>query len=63
MQTVLDLLWHYLGGRRGFVALTVVVVTAGMGFYLRVGQLAGVGIAPSLLLLTHAPQCAHSACA
>lgn len=60
-QTVLGLLRHYLGGRRGLIVLAVAAV--GMGLYFSWGWLAAVGLAPLLLALAPcAAMCALGLC-
>ena len=60
-QTVLGLLRHYLGGRRGLVVLAVAAV--GIGLYFSWGWLAAVGVAPLLLALAPcAAMCALGLC-
>lgn len=60
-QTVLGLLGHYLGGRRGVIVLAL--VAAGIGLYLGWGWLAAVGLAPLLLALAPcAAMCALGLC-
>ena len=60
-QTVLGLVKHYLGGRRGIFMLAL--AAAGIGLYLGWGWLAAVGIAPFLLLLAPcAAMCALGLC-
>ena len=61
METVRGLLVHYLGGRRGLIALAVAL--AGTGLYLSWGWLAAVGLAPLLLALAPcAAMCALGLC-
>jgi hypothetical protein len=60
-QTVLGLLGHYLGGRRGIIVLAL--AAAGIGLYLGWGWLAAIGVAPILLLLAPcAAMCALGLC-
>ncbi len=60
-QTVLGLRRHYLGGRKGIIALAL--ATAGSGLYLGWGWLTAVGIAPILLALAPcAAMCALGLC-
>lgn len=60
-QTVLGLVKHYLGGRRGLIVLAL--AAAGIGLYLGWGWLAAVGVAPFLLLLAPcAAMCALGLC-
>lgn len=60
-QTVLGLLRHYLGGRRGLLVLGAAAV--GLGLYFSWGWLAAVGIAPVLLALAPcAAMCALGLC-
>lgn len=61
LQTVLGLLRHYLGGRRGIIVLAL--TAAGAGLYLGWGWLAAAGIAPVLLALAPcAAMCALGLC-
>jgi hypothetical protein len=60
-QTVLGLLRHYLGGRRGIIVLTL--AAAGIGLYFGWSWLAAVGVAPLLLALAPcAVMCALGLC-
>ena len=60
-QTVGGLARHYLGGRRGLMLLTGVVVVAGLA--LNWGWLVAVGVAPLLLALAPcAAMCALGLC-
>ena len=60
-QTMVGLLRHYLGGRRGIIVLAV--GAAGTGLFLGWGWLAAVGIAPLLLALAPcAAMCALGLC-
>lgn len=60
-QTVLGLLRHYLGGRRGLLVLGVGAV--GLGLYFSWGWLAAAGVAPVLLALAPcAAMCALGLC-
>lgn len=60
-QTVLGLLRHYLGGRRGLIALAV--AAGGTGLYLAWGWLTAIGIAPVLIALAPcAAMCALGLC-
>jgi len=60
-RIVLGLLRHYLGGRRGLIVLTVVVL--GAGAFFNWGWLVAVGIAPLLVALAPcAAMCALGLC-
>lgn len=60
-ETMVGLLRHYLGGRRGLMVLAVAAV--GTGLYVSWGWLAAVGIAPLLLALAPcAAMCALGLC-
>ena len=60
-QTILGLLSHYLGGRRGLLVLGAAAV--GVGLYFSWGWLAAVGVAPVLLALAPcAAMCALGLC-
>jgi len=48
-ESVMALLRHYLGGRKGLILLTVAVLGAGM--YFNWGWLVAVGVAPLLLAI------------
>jgi hypothetical protein len=60
-QTVAGLLRHYVGARRGLIALAVAAV--GTGLYLSWGWLAAVGVRLCFSRSRLAPPCARSACA
>lgn len=60
-ETMVGLLRHYLGGRRGLMVLAVAAV--GTGLFLSWGWLAAVGVAPLLLALAPcAAMCALGLC-
>jgi hypothetical protein len=60
-QTVLGLLRHYFGGRRGLIVLAAAAVATGL--YSSWGWLAAAGIAPVLLALAPcAAMCALGLC-
>ncbi len=60
-RIVLGLLRHYLGGRRGLIVLTVVVL--GTGAFFNWGWLVAAGIAPLLIALAPcAAMCALGLC-
>lgn len=60
-QMMVDLLRHYLGGRRGLIVLAL--AAAGAGLFLGLGWLAAVGIAPLLVALAPcAAMCALGLC-
>lgn len=60
-RIALGLLRHYLGGRRGLIVLTVLVL--GAGAFFNWGWLVAVGIAPLLLALAPcAAMCALGLC-
>ncbi len=61
MKIVAGFAWHYLGGRRGLIALAVVVIAAGL--FLGWEWLAAVGVVPLLLALAPcAAMCALGLC-
>ncbi|MBI3055530.1 MAG: hypothetical protein HYY77_16055 [Betaproteobacteria bacterium] len=60
-KATIDLVWYYLGGRRGLILLTVAIL--GAGLVLNWSWLVAVGVAPLLLALAPcAAMCALGLC-